>query len=61
MLDLEQLIDHLRRQWSGQQNPQHGIQFIDVAKRMHPWAVLGDPRAIAEPGGALITRSRINL
>lgn len=55
MLDGDQQLAHIGRQWLGQQYAEVGVEFVYVAHRLHAQMVPGDAAAIAEAGGAVVT------
>src|SRR5439155_25244531 len=52
--DRDQFFAQRVRQWLAQQQADVGIQFVDVAHRVHAQAVLVGAAAVPESGGALV-------
>lgn len=60
MLDIMQHAAHVIWQVLAQQHAEAGVEFIDIADGCDTQTVLGRPVAVAEAGGAGVTRTRDN-
>jgi hypothetical protein len=54
VLDRDQLFAQVGRHVFAQQQPDEGVQFIDLAQRMDAHAVLFGAAAVAQSGGAVV-------
>ena len=61
VLDVEKQFGQSAAQRLGQQHAEVAIQLIDLADGMHARLGLGNPRAVAEAGGAGIAGAGINF
>ena len=61
VLDMSKLGACLCGQFLGEQQADHGIQFIHLAQRMHALAILGNARAVAKTGLPCVAGAGIYL
>ena len=60
-LDFHQQHPHIAWHLLAQQHADAGIEFVYVTHGVHPQAVLGHPRVVAQSGGAVVAGARGNL